>query len=232
MLTIKVMSLISLHPGALPRNRRAPAPIESASLETVRGKTNVSTGGSGGTASGNWLIFRVFEWGMVVLLMTLMLPHSAARASEVVAVTLVAEVRNEVELAGRKSARLMPATVLQQGQEVFYTVRILNPSAAAVRDVVVVQRIPQNTTYVPNSVGGPGAEITFSADGGQSFAKEGQVSITEQTVPLASPGRVAQGRTDTARPAMPQDYTHIRWRLRNSLAPGAVALARFRAVFR
>jgi hypothetical protein len=31
---------------------------------------------------------------------------------------------------------------------------------------------------------------------------------------------------------MPQDYTHIRWHLRNALAPGAVALARFRAVFR
>ena len=162
-----------------------------------------------------------------LLFMALLQPYSAARASDAVAVTLVAEVRNEVELAGRKSARLLPATVLEQGQEVFYTVRILNPSAAAVRDVVVVQRIPQNTTYVPNSVGGPGAEITFSADGGRSFAKEGQVTITEQTAPSASPGSAA-----LTRPAMPQDYTHIRWRLRNSLAPGAVALARFRAVFR
>ena len=27
-------------------------------------------------------------------------------------------------------------------------------------------------------------------------------------------------------------YTHIRWQLRNPLAPGATALARFRATFR
>lgn len=153
--------------------------------------------------------------------------HSTARASDVVEVTLVAEVRDEVQVAGRPFVRMAPATVLQQGQEVFYTVRILNPAAQPARDVAVVQRIPQNTSYVPNSAGGPGAEITFSTDGGQSFAKEGQLTVTEQAGPAAN-----SNRTALTRPATPQDYTHIRWRLRNSLAPGAVALARFRAVFR
>lgn len=171
--------------------------------------------------------------------MGLMQLHSVARASDAMAdamadameIKLVAEVRTEVELAGRRVARLVPATVLQQGQEVFYTVRIHNPAAAAARDVVVVQRIPENTTYVPKSAGGPGAEITFSADGGQSFAREGQLTIAEQTVPPANPG----GNPDRAamtRLATPQEYTHIRWRLRHPLAPDAVALARFRAVFR
>lgn len=214
--TIKVMSLIPLHLGTSHRDSRAQVP----------GKTHLLSRSGGGTALDNCFIPRL-STGLMALFIGLMQLHSSARASDAVEVTLVAEVRDEVDLAGRSVARLAPATVLQQGQEVFYTVRIHNPAAAAARDVVVVQRIPQNTTYVPNSAGGPGAEITFSADGGQTFAREGQVTIAEQTVPLANAARAAM-----MRPATPQDYTHIRWRLRNSLAPGAVALARFRAVFR
>jgi uncharacterized repeat protein (TIGR01451 family) len=133
--------------------------------------------------------------------------------------TLVAEIRAEPDAgAGRPSARFTPAHALKEGQELFYTLRIRNPSTEFARGVVVVQEIPKNTTYVPASAGGPGAVITFSADGGQSFAPEGQLQITD-----------AAG---ASRPALPQDYTNIRWQLRNALAPGAIALARFRAVFR
>lgn len=164
---------------------------------------------------------------LMALVIGLLQLLAVARASDAVEVSLVAEVRNEVEFAGRHIARLAPATELQQGQEVFYTVRIANPSTTAARDVVVVQRIPENTTYVPNSAGGPGAEITFSADGGQSFGKEGQLTIADKVAPAAT-----RNRAPSARPATAQEYTHIRWHLRNSLAPGAVALARFRAVFR
>jgi uncharacterized repeat protein (TIGR01451 family) len=154
-----------------------------------------------------------------------------ARAAEQIETTLVAEVREETNVAGRRVARLVPATVLREGQVVFYTVRILNRTSEPAREVAVVQRVPENTAYVPKSAGGPGAEIMFSADGGQTFGKEGQLIVVEQSLPLSdpSPGTIRQPLT---RPATPEDYTHIRWRLRNPLAPGAVALARFRAVFK
>lgn len=155
----------------------------------------------------------------------------AARAAEPVETTLIAEVREESSVAGRRVARLVPATVLHEGQVVFYTVQILNRNPEAVRDVVVVQRVPENTQYVPNSAGGPGAEITFSADGGETFAREGQLVVVEPSLPLAEPAGTAVPQPLT-RPATPEDYTHIRWRLRNPLAPGAVALARFRAIFK
>ena len=133
--------------------------------------------------------------------------------------TLVAEIRAEPDAgAGRTSARFTPAHALKEGQELFYTLRIRNPSTEFARGVVVVQEIPKNTTYVAASAGGPGAVITFSADGGKSFAPEGQLQIAD-----------AAG---ASRPALPQDYTNIRWQLRNALAPGAIALARFRAIFR
>ncbi|HEY5809595.1 MAG TPA: hypothetical protein VIT67_16590 [Povalibacter sp.] len=146
-------------------------------------------------------------------------------------VELVAEVREEVEVApGRSIARLVPAGVLHQGQEIFYTVRIRNPTAAPLQNVEVIQRIPQNTAYVPDSAGGPGADIDVSADGGQTFGNEGQLSIVDQST-LALMQTSVTDRHPLTRPAVPADYTHIRWRLRNSLAPGAVALARFRAAF-
>lgn len=134
-------------------------------------------------------------------------------------VQLIAEVRMESGASSGNPVRyFVPATVLEQGREVFYTVRIRNPGAEPARSVVVVQRVPQNTSYVARSAAGPGAEIALSADGGQTFVAEDELIYTDPS--------------GLARPATAQDCTHIRWRLRNPIAPGAVALARFRATFR
>lgn len=157
----------------------------------------------------------------VTVLFTSILSGVAAVADEPspVQTTLVAEVREIGETSdGRRTQRLVPAVVINQGQVVYYTVQIRNPTSVPVRDVVVIQRIPANTTYVRDSAAGPSADITYSVDGGQSFWPEAELVV-------------AKAATD-ARKAEPQDYTHIRWQLRNALAPGAVALARFQAVFR
>jgi len=133
--------------------------------------------------------------------------------------TLVAEVREVLETSdGRRIQRYVPAAVVNQGQVVFYTVQVRNPTSVPVRDAVIVQRIPANTTYVVDSAAGPSADITFSVDGGETFWREKELVVTK-------PG-------SEARRATAQDYTHVRWQLRNALAPGAVALARFQAVFR
>lgn len=130
---------------------------------------------------------------------------------------LIAEVRETVQIApDRKTYRYVPATVMAQGRVVYYTVRIRNPATVYARDVVVIQPIPANTTYVPGSAAGPGAETSFSVDGGETFISA--VALAAATVD-SSAGSKAAG------------CTHIRWELRNPLAPGAVALARFRAVF-
>jgi uncharacterized repeat protein (TIGR01451 family) len=133
--------------------------------------------------------------------------------------SLIAEIRETVDVGdGRQSQRLVPASVIDQGDVVFYTVQIRNPTTMPARDVAVVQRIPANTTYVPGSASGPAVDITFSVDGGQTFLRAKDLAIV-----------TAEG---VSRSAVPEDYTHIRWQLRNVLAPGAIALARFQAVFR
>jgi uncharacterized repeat protein (TIGR01451 family) len=127
---------------------------------------------------------------------------------------LIAEIRQAVRSPqGSTGYRFVRATVVSQGEVVYYTVKVRNPSTAYAREVVVVQKIPENTAYVPGSASGPAVEVSLSVDGGRSFAAERKVS---------------SGARDGGANAQ---YTHVRWRFRNALAPGATALARFRAVF-
>lgn len=152
----------------------------------------------------------------IVLLATWLTTFATvAQATEAVELRteLVAEVRESAGTPERPTLRMVPATRLSQGQVVYYTVRITNPTPVFANKVQVSQLIPANTVYVAGSAGGPGADIEFSIDGGQTFARPENLKQTDGT--RAPPGR----------------YTHIRWSLRNPLAPGATALARFRATF-
>ena len=80
-----------------------------------------------------------------------------------------------------------------------------------------MQPVPANTTYLADSASGPGAIVSFSVDGGETYAPAESLMIE------------VEGAKQLAQAAQ---YTHIRWQLRNPLAPGATALARFRATFR
>jgi uncharacterized repeat protein (TIGR01451 family) len=144
--------------------------------------------------------------------------HVTAQDMEGVDTELIAEVLVETrDAANQPVRRFVPATVLSQGETVYYTLRIHNPTGGYLRNVEVIQRIPVNTAYIDQSAAAPGAEVTFSIDGGQSFAPREQLRYVD-----------ANGKTQLV---SAQDYTHIKFRLRHPLAPGAVALARFRARF-
>lgn len=144
---------------------------------------------------------------MIALTVTFSEPGRTAEEAPDVETELIAEVRENVSTTpGREVFRFVPARLLEQGQVVYYTLRITNKTTVPLRNVAVVQPVPANTTYLADSASGPGANVTFSTDGGRTFA------------PAASPAQSPQ-------------YTHIRWQLRNPLAPGATALARFRATF-
>jgi uncharacterized repeat protein (TIGR01451 family) len=164
-----------------------------------------------------------FTQSMLVTLLLLLQGGACAVAGEdrvEVETDVVAEVRLSVTTpGGQETFRFVPATILAQGDVVYYTVRIRNPAPVPARDVQVVQRIPANTFYVRGSASGPGAEVAFSVDGGETFASANELTVSDP-------------ETRAVRRAEAQDYTHIRWTLRNPLAPSAVALARFRAVFR
>lgn len=153
---------------------------------------------------------------LVLILAVMTTFATGALASEAVELRtqLIAEVRETLNAQERPIYRMVPAKRLSQGQVVYYTVRITNPTPVFANNVVVNQRVPANTIYMEGSAVGPGAEIEFSVDGGVTYARSADLKLDDGTR------------------APPERYTHIRWRLQNPLAPGAMALARFRATFR
>jgi uncharacterized repeat protein (TIGR01451 family) len=126
-----------------------------------------------------------------------------------------AEVEKEVvNDKGEKSKTLVPAGTVVPGTEVVLTVTANNVCKQASDKVVINNPVPEHMTLVPGSVIGAGSDITFSVDG-KTFAPAGKLTVT------------ADGAT---RPARVEEYKHIRWEFKNSLAPGASAFGRFRAV--
>jgi uncharacterized repeat protein (TIGR01451 family) len=133
---------------------------------------------------------------------------------EVVAERLVVDRRPD----GREYRHFVPARQVRADEEVHYTLRVRNVSSAALPDVVVIRPVPDNTAYVAGSASGPAAHVTYSTNDGATFDVPARL-----TVP---------GPDGAPRAAEPGDYTHIRWELAYPLAPGAIALLRFRVVLR
>ena len=133
--------------------------------------------------------------------------------------TTTAELRTTITRPGEGPRSVfVPAVHVREGEEVFYTVRVRNTGSTPTQPVVITKAIPRNTRYVAGSAAGPGADVDFSIDGGRTF------DSPQQLVTRSKAGRNERASVDS--------YTHIRWQLRYPLAPGAVALLRFRVVFK
>jgi uncharacterized repeat protein (TIGR01451 family) len=118
--------------------------------------------------------------------------------------------------SGAGDGEFVPAEYLRVGDEIFYTLRVRNGGDKLIASPSIIKAIPRNTRYVDGSAVGPAAQISFSIDGGATFA-------TAERLTIATPA--GERRAESG------DFTHIRWQLRYALAPGATALLRFRGVF-
>ena len=127
----------------------------------------------------------------------------------------IAEVESKSMVGGREVDKLIPADRVVPGDQVIYTLEVRN-TGATLEAPTVVHPIPEHMRYVANSALGPGAEVSYSVDGGRSFDRAENLTL---------PGKNAE-----LRPAVAADYTHIRWRLKNTLKANSVAFVRFRAV--
>ncbi len=132
------------------------------------------------------------------------------------AIKVVAEVQTRAFKDGHETLRLAPADRVVPGDEVVYTLEIRNVGAAAIRAPTVTNPVPAHMAYLADSATGPGAEVSFSVDGGHDFERPENLRVVD-----------AEGHL---RQANCKDYTHIRWKLRNTIKSNSVAFARFRAV--
>jgi uncharacterized repeat protein (TIGR01451 family) len=119
--------------------------------------------------------------------------------------------------AGETETRLVAANTVVPGETVIYTITFQNIGDEPAASVVITNPIDETLTYIDGSAFGPGMQLQFSVDEGQSFA-------TAETLIVVEEGE--------SRPAGADDFTHIRWVMQNELAVGAMATARFMAVLK
>ena len=123
----------------------------------------------------------------------------------------------ETSASGEAIVRRLAVDSASVGDVLVYTLNILNEGNSSAHAARVVDPIPDGTVLIPDSVQGPGAEITYSIDGGESFSP---YPITHRVT--GSDGR----KQDVPVPA--EQYTHVRWTLTEPLAPGQVHTANFK----
>lgn len=132
----------------------------------------------------------------------------------------IAEVESRVAAPqtkpGEAAVKLVPADRVVPGDRVIYTLEVRNAGAAVVEAPSVSYPIPEHMRYIADTAVGPGAEVSYSVDGGHSFDHAENLTV-----------RGVDGRP---RPAIAADYTDIRWQLKNALKANSVAFVRFRTL--
>jgi uncharacterized repeat protein (TIGR01451 family) len=154
---------------------------------------------------------RLFAGGLMLL------GYSSGQAtSPALEIRTLAEVATKAVDDGIELVHLSPAERVAPGDLVFYTVEIRNLGGSDAVAPTVTQPVPEHMAYIADSATGPGAEITYSIDGGSSFDRPERLK--------------AQGPDGKEYLAKASNYTHIRWKFKNILKSKSVAYARFRAV--
>ncbi len=139
----------------------------------------------------------------------------SAQESGAIQIRTTAEIEVvETDANGEIVTRLEQASKVIPGDIVIYTVTFSNTGSEPAENVVITNPVPRHMEYVEGTAFGPGADISFSIDGGQSWGTPDELMVT-----------AADG---SQRPALATEYTDIRWILRNMLQPGAQGFARFR----
>lgn len=162
---------------------------------------------------------KLLKSSILVSALLLALPGWAQAQNPNGSIRLKNEAFKEVEVAGEQGAtnyELVPLKSAPPGEEVIYITTFTNAGDQPADDIVITNPVPDNVVYKAGSAFGAGTEITFSADGGETFAKPGELTV-----------RTEGGST---RAAGPDDYTHVRWRYTGSLEPGQEGTVMFRAI--
>jgi uncharacterized repeat protein (TIGR01451 family) len=129
----------------------------------------------------------------------------------------IAEQEVEVKAAdGKLEKKRVAVAKAVPGAEIIYTSTFRNVGKRAAANIQVVNPVPANTIIVGGSAFGDNTDITFSADGGKTWATADKVKVI--------------GADGKERPAGISELTHVRWVYRGELASGKQGAVGFRVV--
>jgi uncharacterized repeat protein (TIGR01451 family) len=99
----------------------------------------------------------------------------------------------------KKGFKLVSANRVNPGDIIVYRIAASNISTRSINNLVVNQKIRPGTTYVLNSATpARGAELTYSIDGGRTYASQPMLG---------------------KKPAAANNYTNVRWAFTGGVAP-------------
>ncbi|MFA7403917.1 MAG: hypothetical protein WC007_07985 [Pelobacteraceae bacterium] len=133
-----------------------------------------------------------------------------------ISVSITTEKEVVVMEQGKKVVKKVPAKAATSGDVLHYTLTYVNKGNEPAANAVINNPVPKGTVYVANSATGTNTEITFSNDGGKTYAPP--VKLTYE---VKLPSGEMEKRIST-----PSDYTNIRWTIK-SIAPSATGTVGF-----
>jgi uncharacterized repeat protein (TIGR01451 family) len=142
--------------------------------------------------------------------------HNAWAQSPVSLKSTVETERMVKQADGQMLPKRSPVKSAVPGEEVIFTNTFSNVSTQPAADLVLTN--PIATDLRLKKAWGEGASITYSVDGGKTYAAPEQLKVS--------------GKDGQHRAAKVDDYTHVRWMMQGSLAAGASTAVGFNAVVR
>ena len=140
-------------------------------------------------------------------------PVSALTASQVVEKEIIV-----INDDGSETTHREPADAVVPGERVVYTLNYENDKAETPKELVLTMPVPNEVKFIEGSADVAASEVTYSADGGQSFAPRQALTV-----------QVADGQYV---PAGADDVTHIRWRVAGPVSPGQTGQLTFKGVLK
>lgn len=137
------------------------------------------------------------------------------------ALTAKQSVEKETTIVGADgSVQTVRETVekIVPGERVVYSLDYANDEAAAANDIVLTMPIPAEVKYIEGSAEQPQANVTFSADGGESFSNRQSVMMIDQA------GNIRAAGAD--------ELTHVRWTVAGPISAGESGVLSFAASVR
>ena len=144
--------------------------------------------------------------------------HLTAQAADAIEIKNVAEREVEIVKDGKKVMVRVNVDRAVPGDEIIYTTTFKNLINKPVANIFITNPVPNDSLYKGNSASGANTDIVFSIDGGKQYAAPDKLMV-----------KTSEGKM---RPALPSDYTHIRWTYKGELGVGKTGIVSFRAVIK